>query len=121
MADKETCPTCGTEFGDESDYVLARKIGSAHSRYGNEDWYTWSRQAIGTPVDIDSSTTVVLVDKKVDTVEDQGNDNQKVYLVFAVGDRFFRKDGRGDSYGDVNWDGVFKEVFKTTETVVVFK
>lgn len=45
----------------------------------------------------------------------------KTYLVFQIGDLFFKKVGTGDSYGDVNWDGEFLPTRKISKTVEVFE
>ena len=49
----------------------------------------------------------------------QGDD--EVYIIFQVGDRFFKKTGTMSSYDEVfSWDGPVVEVFGTTKTVTVF-
>lgn len=48
----------------------------------------------------------------------QGHEG-KLYMVLKKGDRFFRKEGRGDSYGHHYWTGNLKEVYpKRVERVV---
>jgi hypothetical protein len=49
----------------------------------------------------------------------QGDD--EIYVIFQVGDRFFKKTGTLSSYDEIRtWDGPVTEVFGTTKQVTVF-
>lgn len=45
----------------------------------------------------------------------------KTFLVFQIGDLFFKKTGTGDSYGEVSWDGEFLPTQKVTKTIETFE
>jgi hypothetical protein len=47
-------------------------------------------------------------------------DTFEAFLVFKVGDFFFKKTGTGDSYGEVRWDGDFGPVEMKSKTVTVY-
>ena len=49
-------------------------------------------------------------------------DDDECYIIFRVGDRFFKKTGYESSYGDEerSWNGPVTEVFGETKTVTVF-
>lgn len=49
----------------------------------------------------------------------QGDD--EIYVIFKVGDRYFKKFGYQSSYGGRTWDGGVIEVFPETKTVTVFR
>jgi hypothetical protein len=50
----------------------------------------------------------------------QGYEGQ-MWMVFQIGDQFFRKMGTVSSYGAEQWDGPFREVFGKLKTVTVFE
>lgn len=47
-------------------------------------------------------------------------DTFEAFVVFKVGDFFYKKSGTGDSYGDVSWDGDFGPVKLQVRTVQVY-
>lgn len=50
----------------------------------------------------------------------QGED--EAYLIFKVGDRYFKKSGYQNSYGDeTTWNGRVTEVFAEEKTVLEFR
>lgn len=57
---------------------------------------------------------------------DQGS-SETVWIVFRLepphgaAERFFRKEGTADSYGEVSWDRTFREVKATEKTVTVYE
>lgn len=48
--------------------------------------------------------------------------DEECYIIFRVGERFFKKTGWESSYGDEDrhWDGPVTEVFGSTKTITVF-
>lgn len=50
----------------------------------------------------------------------QGHES-KIYIVFQSGDRYFRKTGHGDSYGNHSWHGPVKEVFPKQVQRIVYE
>lgn len=44
-----------------------------------------------------------------------------MWMTFQIGNRFFRKSGTVDSYGNETWNGRFQEVYGKTKTVTVFE
>jgi hypothetical protein len=45
----------------------------------------------------------------------------ETYVVFKIGELFYKKTGTGDSYGDVNWNGDLRQVEAKPVTVWEFK
>lgn len=111
------CPTCDTVLTD--DHALG--VGDRLVQGLNDTWWSWTSRPEGFTKYIHGVGTVTLLAKKTEAHEEQGEDHQEVFMVFAIEDKFYKKLGYGDSYGEVEWDGPFKEVKKVTKTVEDFE
>jgi hypothetical protein len=75
------------------------------------------------PVATGTDATVVEVKKRAydERYGEYFQGDDEVYIIFQVGNRFFKKTGTMDSYDEnFSWDGPVVEVFGTTKTVTVF-
>lgn len=73
---------------------------------------------------IDTSVAVLVskTERERDSYGDYNEGDGEIYMVFQVGDRFFRKEGYQSSYGDDrSWDGAVVEVFPREFTSVVYE
>jgi len=96
--------------------------------YVMNNWQRMFDGGVGTThkvVPVATGTDATVVEVKTRTVDTrygeylQGDD--EVYVIFQVGDKFFKKTGTMDSYDEnFSWDGPVVEVFGTTKTVTVF-
>lgn len=55
-----------------------------------------------------------------DGAHEQGHEGD-VFMVFKYKERFFRVQGKSNSYGDLYWDGGLKEVFPTKVVKTVYE
>lgn len=46
---------------------------------------------------------------------------EEVYLVLEVEGKFYRKTGTANSYGEILWDGIFREVEKKEKQEVTYE
>ena len=61
-------------------------------------------------------------DRDKDSYGDYYQGDDTVYVIFKVGDRFFKKIGYKSSYSEqMTWDGECIEVFPKTKTIQVFE
>jgi hypothetical protein len=95
--------------------------------YVSNNWQKMFDAGLGTshkviPVNLGTDATVVEVKKReTDHYGEYYQGDDEVYIIFQVGDRFFKKTGTMDSYDeDFSWDGPVVEVFGSTKTVTVF-
>lgn len=109
------CPTCDAPVAPDDALNLGATLEEAR------DWYSWpaapSKFTLwfrGSPIEVN------LIDRNVIAYEEQGNETE-VWLLFRIEDKFYKKYGTGDSYGDVDWDGPFKEVYKSEKVVTVYE
>lgn len=89
-------------------------------------WWSWSEEMLRQSYQFKNNPgQVMLIDRNVNTAEEQGEGEQPVNLVFAVdtpGERnYYAKHGYGDSYGEITWQGPFKQVFPKQKTVTVYE
>jgi len=122
------CPTCNTVLDDNHPAAALIAIQEWVASKGGWDLFEGSRNNVFTT----GTYAVQVVDKKVtyetgDIDRDglygelpQGS-NFKAYIIFQVGDNFFKKEGTGDSYGEVSWDGEFRSVVAKEKVVRVFE
>lgn len=112
------CPTCDQEIAPDG----ALNIGAAIESF--RGWWSWKEPSSVSHTVPDHNgdyLSVTFVDKMTLAHEDMGNDRQEVWLLFDVDGKFYKQYGYGDSYGEINWDGPFKEVYKTERAVTVYE
>lgn len=133
-----SCPLCASSLPDEHPAFHVQKFLA----WVDGDWGQFEEQAgyyasrskpIGyafTVPGINSTVKLVARKSKYDSgdISDGYFDGElpqgtefKTFLVFQIGDLFYKKTGTGDSYGSVSWDGDFRLAQKTTKTVEVFE
>jgi hypothetical protein len=95
--------------------------------YTTDNWNRLFRGGVGSthkvvPLAQGTEATVLEVhERPSDNYGEYFQGDDEVYIIFQVGDRFFKKTGRMDSYDEIlTWDGPVTEVFGTTKTVTVF-
>jgi hypothetical protein len=95
--------------------------------YTTDNWDAMFRSGLGSkhnvvPLAQGTEATVVEVhNRPTDGYGDYLQSEDEIYVIFQVGNRFFKKTGRMDSYDEIrSWDGPVTEVFGTTKTVIVF-
>ena len=112
------CPTCDQSIGERS----ALNIGEAVEKFRN--WWNWrepnSEAVLYVPFR-GGSLKLRYLDRKVEAQEIQGEDDQEVWFLFEIDGKFYKKFGSGDSYGEVSWNGPFKEVYKSEKVVTVYE
>lgn len=96
--------------------------------YVSNNWQAMFDGGLGSAhkvVPVAQGTDATVVEVKTRAIDSrygeyvQGDD--EVYIIFKVGDRFFKKTGTMDSYDEnFSWDGPVTEVYGTTKTVTVF-
>lgn len=96
--------------------------------YTAKNAYVWENLAAGRPVEVFPVATepvtaefVQFKDREKDHYGDYLQDDREMFVIFKVGDRYFKKYGDKSSYGDEAWDGECVEVFPTTKTIQVFE
>lgn len=107
-----SCPKC-----DAEDLILTE---------GTWEW--WSNQLTGYMTEVEGHHVALLEiqladrpydDSYYDSGYPQGYEGE-AFLIFRVGDNYFKKFGTCDSYGTVEWGGKFKQVFAESRNVLVF-
>ena len=116
----KNCPTCGQTIGESHAVNIDRDLDSG-------GWWEWSSGFIGRSRLLPGYGMITLIERKDDTREEMGLDDQEVYMIFKLEvngtpDRFFKKAGTADSYGDVEWDRFpLIEVYPTEKTITVYE
>lgn len=59
--------------------------------------------------------------RETDSYGDYIEGDTEIWVIFKVGERYFKKFGYQSSYGGREWDGGCVEVFPETKTITVFK
>jgi hypothetical protein len=124
------CPTCNTEL--PSDHP-ARAVGAILNFVKDNSWTVFDNYKEGQRVPISGfDISIAAIKTTYDTgdvdVESyygesalpQGSEFE-AFIVFKVGDSYYKKTGTGDSYGDVDWDGDLRQVTATPKTILEFK
>lgn len=95
--------------------------------YVSNNWDRLYEAGAGTvhkvaPVDQSLNATILEVRSRPKDPEGEAYQyDDECYIIFQVGDRFFKKTGTESSYDEERyWDGPVVEVFGTTKTVTVF-
>lgn len=108
----ERCTKCGSEIDNGSN---AYKLNQAVR------WWDFNSEQPGYVQDVSGFGRVELVEIMDRVREEQGLDDQLVYIVVKVNGKYYKKHGTEDSYGDLDWDGHVREVFPTEKTVTVYE
>lgn len=131
---QQNCPVCRQTISDPMSAVLVgeklREIGAwdEWAYYGGPEapsGYYRDRFRMATfaghPVLVRSvRTTPADVSATYYSEYPQGTTFQ-AYVLFQIGDRFYRAIGEGDSYGDINWQHHLTEVEAREKTVTVYE
>lgn len=95
--------------------------------YVANDWDKLFQGGVGTThkvVPVATGTDAVILEvhgRPKDQYGEAMQGDEECYIIFQVGDRFFKKTGYEDSYDEERtWNGPVVEVFGTTKTVTVF-
>jgi len=126
------CPTCNTELDTSHPaYNLAKLM----EYVGNNHWSMFDGCSEGTGVNVPGATLPINIASIKSTyntgdVDVNGYYGESAlpqgstfdaYIVFQIGDQYYRKTGTGDSYGEVSWDGDLRAVTMTEKIVREFK
>ncbi|WP_190822008.1 hypothetical protein [Saccharopolyspora pogona] len=103
------CRTCGQAITPDSAAAIE------HETVEKISWNWWADYKVGY-----QHGRIKLEAKKLEFNDWQGSESD-VWLVFEVHGRYFKKYGIADSYGNVNWGGLFEEVQPKTKTITVFE
>jgi hypothetical protein len=122
------CPTCNTELNIEHPaYNLTKLI-----EWVSGNWDVFEGYSMGQTVPVTGATLPITVVASKITYDTGDFDRDhfyewpqgstfEAYVVFQIGDSFYKKTGTGDSYGDVSWDGELRTVTATERVVKEFK
>jgi hypothetical protein len=132
------CPTCNTELTNDHPALVLEALLTWIDTNGGWDLFDSEDYSVGDdlrmPDTNENKVTVEIVALK--TTYDSGDvdvdayygesalpqgSEFDTYVVFKIGELFFKKTGTGDSYGRVSWDGDLRQVEATTKTVWEFK
>lgn len=126
------CPTCNTEIDTSHPaYTLTKLLD-----YVGNAWHMFDDYSVGDKVSGLKDTAVPVTIAAIKATYDTGDLGAEsyygestlpqgatfnTYIVFQIGDMYYRKTGTGDSYGDVSWDGDVRAVTATERIVKEFK
>jgi hypothetical protein len=95
--------------------------------YASDNWDAMFTRGLGSQhkvVPLAQGTEAIVVERHERPTDGYGDylqSDDEIYVIFQVGDRFFKKTGRMDSYDEIRtWDGPVTEVFGETKQVTVF-
>jgi hypothetical protein len=116
------CTVCESELEPGSVGALAVQLFDAVS----DRWYSFNE---GDKVPFAGGVAEVVKvrdgwsdsDGDIDYSYTRQGQTFEAYVVFKVGEYFFRKEGTGDSYGEVSWDGNYGPVQMKSKTVTVYE
>jgi hypothetical protein len=126
------CPTCNTELDTSHPaYNLTKLIDYV----GNNHWGMFEDYSVGDAVTVPGATVpirIAAIKGSYDTgdVDVEGYYGESAlpqgstfntYIVFQIGNQYYRKTGTGDSYGEVSWDGDIRGVTATEKVIKEFK
>lgn len=124
------CPTCNSELPDNHPALTLQSLLNYIENSGG--WYIFNSYSVGDKVSKFDDVEIAAIKTMYETgdvdVESyygesalpQGSEFE-TYIVFKVGEFFYKKTGRGDSYGEVEWDGDIKQVEAVAKTIWEFK
>jgi len=122
------CPTCNTELPINHP---ARAVGALLDFVKDHSWTVFDNYKVGQLVPISGFDISIAAIKSTYETGDvdvesfygelpQGSEFE-AFIVFKIGDAYYKKTGTGDSYGDVEWDGDLRQVTATPRTILEFK
>lgn len=124
------CPTCNTELPSNHPAIQTKLLLEFVEKAGG--WSVFESYEEGQRLPGLSAISIAAIKPTYDSGDidiegyygesalPQGSEFQ-AYVVFKIGDTFYKKTGTGDSYGDVQWDGDLRQVEATSRTVWEFK
>lgn len=118
------CPTCHTELPGDHFAIIGKTLEDFRDWSAYESTYSFPG---GKTFNIPGLGDVKLVKKSTEcgSLDSYGDIPSGVefetFIIFEINGRYFRKEGTGDSYGRVTWNGTFKEVFPKAKTVTVYE
>ena len=112
--DDGMCLSCGTKV-PEGPLKIGKLIEAEVS------WWSWEDVPERGVKVITGVGPVTMVAKHTQGREYMGDDYQPLFMVFSIGDKFYRKNGHSDSYGETSWDGAFTEVQPAEKIVTVYE
>lgn len=127
-----SCPTCNTVLDDNHPAFKLQYLLEWIEKSGGWAIFENVKYVVGTPITAVPGVTIAAIKSTYETGDvdvegyygesslPQGSEFE-TYIVFQIGDLYYKKTGTGDSYGDVDWNGDIKQVQATTKTVLEFK
>lgn len=123
------CPMCSTALTDDNPAFVAAEIQEAAIDWDDFKPSRWNdHKKVGDTFHIrDVGEAEVVAAKFYDGPAGYGYDEFPegsefdAYVVLKVGENYYRKTGRGDSYNDITWDGVVLPVKATPKNVTVYE
>jgi hypothetical protein len=109
------CKYCGTIMAVDSAYALGVRMETAAF------WDYWEDRKEGFSTEIEGVGTVLLVAKSVTHEERHYGGDADVFLIFLIDGQLYRKSGVSNSYGEVIWDGPFRNAVEKITEVKVYE
>lgn len=128
------CPTCNTELPENHPALTLEKLLAWVEVNGGWEGAV-PRLRLGKTLALGDGSAIVEVVAYKSTYDSGDIDVENYYgesalpqgsefegyIIFKIGEIFYKKTGRGDSYGEVDWDGDIKQVQAFQKTVWEFK
>lgn len=125
------CPTCETQL-EEND--AAFDLEAIKKYVGRGNWDMFEAYSTDETFKLPNGKFATVVDKKMtydsgdidvegyygESALPQGS-TFNAFIVFKVGDAYFKKAGSGNSYGRVSWDGELERVYPKIVERYVFE
>ncbi len=112
----EVCRLCNSPVEANDDIEQLNRV-SWDSVEAVEVGSTWT-----SPFAFTAVPTVKVVAKHLGPdYEDQGREDESIWIVVEYNGKFFKKLGTVDSYGYREWDGYIREVRPTEKTITVYE
>lgn len=116
MTDFSALPLYGIESRIEGHEFTGEGWGG--ETYTDSGWHQWEDElSLNEVVEVADLGSVQVVDRQPG--REGGGEN--IYIVFKVGERFFKKTGYYASYDGSNWDGSFTEVTPQDRVVTFYE
>lgn len=121
------CPMCFSEISDDNPAVIAAMIEAAGLDWEDFGPGRWKGHGVGDTFAITGVGSAEVVSVKLyngppgwSTGELPQGTEFDTHVVLKVGEHFFRKTGKGDSYNEITWNGTVLPVKATVKTVTVY-
>lgn len=127
------CPYCNSEVDESNSVFILPALLKYIKKYGWGMFESDHSYPVGKQFTFDGYSATIAAKKisydsgEVDVSDYNGDSalpqgsTYNAYIVFKVGNNYFKKTGTGDSYGDVSWDGDLIPVQVKTKTIEVFE